>query len=115
MLVELEVWLTKEDTHPELIPILIASIRSWLMDPYGDEPTFVWPTVLVSEAIIAQQQLGWYAFLMGCIAKPIVSLQNSYYIVTHSRYGIGEYVRQNCQFLQRKITPTFLDMLQRYM
>ena len=36
MLVELEVWLTKEDTHPELIPILIASIRSWLMDPYGD-------------------------------------------------------------------------------
>jgi len=32
------------------------------------------------------------------------------------RYGIGrEYVRQNCQFLQRKITPTFLDMLQRYM
>ena len=26
-----------------------------------------------------------YAFLMGCIAKPIVSLQNSYYIATHSR------------------------------
>jgi len=54
----LEVWLTREDTYPALIPILIASICSWLMDPYGDEPTFLWPTVLVSEAIIAQQQLG---------------------------------------------------------
>jgi len=85
MLVELEVWLTKEDTYPELIPILIASIRSWLTDPYGDEPTFIWPTALISEAILAQQQLGWYAFLMGCIAKPLVSLQNSYYIATHSK------------------------------
>jgi hypothetical protein len=84
MLVELEVWLTKEDTYPELIPILIASIRSWLTDPYGDKPTFIWSTALISEAILAQQQLGWYAFLMGCIAKPIVSLQNSYYIATHS-------------------------------
>jgi len=33
----------------------------------------------------AQQQLGWYAFLMGCIAKPIVSLQNSYYLTIQSR------------------------------
>ena len=85
LLVELEVWFTKKDTYPELIPILIASIRSWLTDPYGEEPTFMWPTVLISEAILAQQQLGWYAFLMGCIAKPIVSLQNSYYITTHSK------------------------------
>ena len=28
MLVELEVWLTKEDTYPELIPILIATYGS---------------------------------------------------------------------------------------
>ena len=88
LLVELEVWLTQEDTYPSLIPILISSIssiRSWLMDPYGDEPTFLWPTALVSEAVIAQQQLRCYAFLMGCIAKPIMSLQHSYYIVIQSR------------------------------
>jgi len=78
----LEVWLTQEDTYPSLTPILVVSIRSWLLDPYGDEPVFLWPLPLIREAtIIAQQQLGWYAFLMGFIATPIVSLQNSYYIM----------------------------------
>ena len=31
------------------------------------------------------------------------------------KYDIREYVRENGQFLQRKITPTFFDMLQRNM
>jgi len=75
----LEAWLTQEDTYPSLTPILVASIRSWLLDPYGDEPAFLWPSPLIREAIIAQQQLGWYAFLMGFIATPIVSLENAYY------------------------------------
>jgi len=85
LLVKLEVWLTQEDTYPALIPILITSIRSWLLDPYGNKPNFLWPTHLVRDAFIAQQQLGWYAFLMGFIAKPIVSLQNSYYSTIQSR------------------------------
>jgi hypothetical protein len=85
LLVELEVWLTQEDTYPTIIPILIESIRSWLLDPYGNEPTFLWPTHRVRDAFIAQQELGWYAFLMGFIAKPIVSLQNSYYSTLQSR------------------------------
>jgi len=79
LLVELEAWLTQEDTYPSLTPILVASIRSWLLDPYEDEPNFLWPSPHLRKAIIAQQQLGWYAFLMGFIATPIVSLQNSYY------------------------------------
>jgi len=79
LLIELEAWLTQEDTYPSLTPILVASIRSWLLDLYGDEPAFLWPSPHLREAIIDQQQLGWYAFLMGFIATPIVSLQNSYY------------------------------------
>ena len=79
LLIKLEAWFAQEDTYPSLTPILIASIRSWLLDPYGDEPAFLWPSPLLCEAIITQQQVGWYAFLMGFIANPIVSLQNSYY------------------------------------
>jgi len=33
LLVELEVWLTQEDTYPSLTPILVASIRLWLNGP----------------------------------------------------------------------------------
>jgi hypothetical protein len=55
------------------------------MDLYGDKPAFLWLTTLVRDAITAQKLLGWYAFLMGCIAKPIVSLQQSYYTAMQSR------------------------------
>jgi hypothetical protein len=85
LLVELELWLTQEDTYPHIIPILIDSIRSWLSDPYGNEPHIVWPTNLIRVAFNAQRELGWYAFLMGFITKPIVSMQNSYYSTIQSR------------------------------
>lgn len=84
-LLELEVWLTQEDTYPALIPILVESLRSWIENPYGDEPNFQWPSDIVHATITAQQQQGWYAFLVGFISSPIVTLQNSYSSTIQSR------------------------------
>jgi len=72
LLMELEIWMTREDTS--LIPILVASVRSVLLDQYGDEPLFQWSSTTTGEATIARQNLGWYALLMGCILNRIVSL-----------------------------------------
>ena len=94
LLVELEVWLTQEGTYPALIPILVASIRAWLLHPYGDEPTFVWPSPLVQDAITTQQQLGWYAFLIGLHCKTY-RFPTEFLLfndpITEKRFLLGQY------------------------
>ena len=86
LLADFETWLLNEDTQPDVAEYLLTCLSSWFEDPFGAEPAILCTIPSIRQAASLQsQEFGWYAFLCGFIAEPLVTCQQAYYSSIQSR------------------------------
>jgi hypothetical protein len=78
-LISLEGWMTKNHTMPELTTVVIRSLRAW-RSPHA-RPASRSTTVRygLNRALLEQNTLGWYNFLMGKVSVRWQEVQQKYY------------------------------------
>jgi hypothetical protein len=77
---EFQIWLQKEKTEPNLERFLTLGLQSWIDDPMRREPEYVVHSQKRESAVTTQVNLGWYAFLCGFVAKPLIDIQHEHYL-----------------------------------
>ena len=89
LIAELTVWFENENIFPELRAFLLKGVTSWLGVPLTDEPEYDIAEGDLFDAASTQLELGWYAFLCGLIATPLIRIQQQHYtsIITSQKRG----------------------------
>jgi hypothetical protein len=82
-LFELESWLDKQQTHPELLKELMNGLRAWSvgvvrMTSYGTSDS-------IREAVEQQDEIGWSNMIEGWVAIGWTEVQEAYYRSLGSR------------------------------
>jgi hypothetical protein len=74
----LDQWLTQALTLPDLQAAILTRLRAWRdQDVNPPEPSFHWPGV--NNIVLDQDEVGWRAFLEGCVLQAWAAKQQEYY------------------------------------
>jgi hypothetical protein len=85
LLQDLKLWLTTSKTDPDITQFLITGLRSWFLNPFGDEPLHQSSNHNTFVALTDQLELGWFALLCGYLANTLIQIQHQYFISISSR------------------------------
>jgi hypothetical protein len=77
-LANLRTWLTQARTMPDLANAIINRLRSWRSQTAPTPPTYNWPGV--NDLILAQDSIGWRAFLEGAVLIAWAEKQQEYLV-----------------------------------
>ena len=75
---DLEKWMTENDGEPHMTGIICSSLRAWRKGERLPFPTTEIPQI-VMEAMIDQDNIGWYNFTNGFISKKWRIIQKAYF------------------------------------
>ncbi len=76
----LDTWLTKALTLPDVQEAILSRLRSWRTGVHPvvyPQPTYNWPGV--NELVTNQDTIGWKNFLEGCVLQAWAAKQQEYY------------------------------------
>lgn len=85
LLQDLKLWLVSSKTDPDVTRFLITGLRSWFVDPFGDEPLHTTTDQTTFNALTEQLTIGWFNLLCGYITSDIVNIQHRYFQTISSR------------------------------
>jgi hypothetical protein len=78
LLANLCTWLTQARTLPDLANAIINRLQSWRSQTELTPPTYNWPGV--NDLILAQDSIGWRAFLEGAV---LIAWAENYRSILH--------------------------------
>jgi hypothetical protein len=78
-LVSLEGWMTKQHTMPELTTVIIHSLHAWRSPHVRPSSRSTTGRYGIKNALLAQNMIGWYSFLMGKVSLRWQDVQQKYY------------------------------------
>jgi hypothetical protein len=76
-LANLNVWLIKANTLPDLRKAIISRLRSWRNATAPQPPSYTWPGV--NDLVLLQDLVGWRSFLEGGVLQAWAAKQQDYY------------------------------------
>ncbi len=85
LLQDLKLWLITSKTDPDIIRFLLTGLRSWFLNPFGDEPLHNTPDHTTFQALTAQLELGWFSLLCGYLSSELINTQHQYFSSISSR------------------------------
>ena len=85
LLQEFKLWLQSANTSPDITSFLITGLRSWFLDPFGDEPLHETDDASTFVSLLTQLDIGWFALLCGYVTKSLIQCQHSFYKSIESR------------------------------
>jgi hypothetical protein len=78
MIVQLDTWLTKALTLPDIKRSIISRLQSWRNQETDlTQPSYNWPGV--NDLVTKQDSIGWKNFLEGCVLQEWAEKQQEYY------------------------------------
>jgi hypothetical protein len=76
----------KATTMPAIRKAIISQLTAWHSLDAPPAPNHAWPSV--NHLVRAQGQVGWRAFLEGCVLKAWAAKQHEYYVwLNHKNTG----------------------------
>jgi hypothetical protein len=99
LLQDLKLWMITSRTDPDITRFILAGLRSWFLDPFGDEPLHTSTDHTTFLALTEQLELGWFALLCGYLTHSLVTTQHRYFQSISSRRHGASWAKQLTQKL----------------
>jgi hypothetical protein len=71
-------WMEKQNTQPSMQAAILEHLRSWVSD--GPEPYDPERSAKLRAALIEQESIGWFPFMMGLHTTKFAEIQHHYYL-----------------------------------
>jgi hypothetical protein len=82
-LAKVKQWMEKQETHPDLIQRILAHLQAWVDDV---DPPSKGNNIKIRRALMEQESIGWFQFVLGMHTSRFAEIQHQYYISLDKKY-----------------------------